>query len=388
MLCFGVSVMAAPRRVNDWSAAELQTLRRMSIDTLGSPPADPTNRVADDVRAADLGQRLFGDARMSANGRVSCASCHNPAAGFTDRFATGHGVAAGTRRTMPVVPAIYSAWQFWDGRADSLWAQALGPIENPVEHGFTRGQVVDLIAKFYRRDYERVFGPLTLPSIGNASPLGNRDARRRWASLSAEERRATDIVFANVAKAIAAFERTLRLPETQFDRYVAWLLDGRKGPPPLTSNETVGLRVFIGKGRCSTCHSGPLFTNNEFANTGVPDRRLDNGRASAIPKALADPFNCRGAFNDAVARRCDELDFVASGSADVLGAFKVPSLRGVALRPPYMHAGQLRSLEAVIRHYERASPARVGRTQLRPLTLDDEERRGLIAFLTTLNPAR
>lgn len=382
-----MAVMAAPRRKEDWSAAELQTLRGMSIDTLGSPPADLSNRVADDARAAQLGQRLFGDARMSANKRVSCASCHDPAAGFTDRFATGHGMAVGTRRTMPIAPAIYSAWQFWDGRADSLWAQALGPIENPGEHGSTRGQVADLVARHYRRDYERVFGQMPIKPVGRASPLGNAEARRNWGLLPLERKRAIDTVFANVAKAIAAFERTQRLPGTRFDRYVAWLLDGQKGPSPLTPSETVGLRIFVGKGRCSTCHSGPLFSNGEFANTGVSDRRLDDGRTSAIAKALADPFNCRGMFNDAVARRCEELDFVASGSAELVGAFKVPSLRGVALRPPYMHAGQLSSLDAVIRHYERASPARLGRSQLKPFDLDDKERRGLLAFLATLDPA-
>src|SRR5690349_5793022 len=137
------AVAAAPQ-TDDWTEEQLRTLRGMSTEALGPPPADPTNRVADNPRAARLGASLFADRRMSSNGAVSCATCHEPARDFTDRTPTAHGVGIGTRRTMPITPALYSPWQFWDGRADSLWAQALGPVENPLEHDFSRGEVFDL----------------------------------------------------------------------------------------------------------------------------------------------------------------------------------------------------------------------------------------------------
>lgn len=356
----------------------------MSIEALGPPPPDPTNRVADDRRAANLGRRLFSDARLSANGKVSCASCHDPSSGFTDRFATGRGISVGTRRTMPIMPAVYSTWQFWDGRSDSVWSQALGPLENPAEHGFTRGEVVDLIVKSYRHDYEQIFGAIPPLSVGRASPTGDAASRQRWGKLSPDQQRQVDEIFANAGKAIASFERTQRFKETRFDQYVNWLVGGQSGRPPLTESEVIGLRVFLGKARCSTCHSGPLFSNGEFANTGVPDARLDKGRANALSKVLADPFNCRGAYNDSKSRKCDELEFLVLGSADQIGAFKVPSLRGVAQRPPYMHAGQIRSLKDVVRHYERASPASIGRSQLQAFTLTPDERRSLVAFLGAL----
>lgn len=105
-----------------WSVAELKVLHGLWIGALGPPPPAPSNQVADNVAAADLGRALFSDTRLSANGQVSCASCHRPDHAFTDALPTGQGVGTGNRRTMPIASAVYSPWQFWDGRADSLWA--------------------------------------------------------------------------------------------------------------------------------------------------------------------------------------------------------------------------------------------------------------------------
>lgn len=365
-------------------------MRSLSIDNLKPPPADPTNRVADDPSAAELGGLLFGDVRLSANGKVSCATCHDPANGFTDRTPTGHGIASGTRRTMPIAPAVYSTWQFWDGRADSLWAQALGPIENPLEHGFTRGGVAGVVRANYAKHYTSLFGPLPRFRDGRASPLGDAAARHAWEVKPASERDAIDQVFANAGKAIAAFERRQKIQPGRFDAYVRTLSLPTPAASPLSVQEVQGLRIFIGKGRCTTCHSGPLFTNNEFANTGVPARRglpQDRGRIDGVGKALSDPFNCRGRFNDAQTRQCEELEFAVTGDEEQIGAFNVPSLRGVALRPPYMHAGQFPSLDAAVRHYSAAPAAPAGHSQLRPLGLSSSERRSLVAFLQTLSPA-
>ena len=382
-----VSLGAAPPPPAGWSPEELRLLTSLSIDRLGPVPADPSNRVADDPEAAELGRLLFSDPRLSANGKVSCASCHDPANGFTDRRATGLGIGTGTRRTMPILPAIYSTWQLWDGRADSLWAQALGPLENPLEHGFTRSEVAALVRTHYVGRYHRLFGPLPKLPAGRASPLGDPEARRRWATLSASQRQAVDRVFVKAGKAIAAFERRQRLQPTRFDLYLRSPSDS--SPSPLSHREEAGLRIFIGKGKCTSCHGGPLLTNSDFANTGVPVRPgapADEGLIAGVEVVRADPFNCKGAFSDDPGRSCDELEFAARGSPEQVRAYKVPSLRGVALRPPYMHAGQYADLERVVSHYSEAPAAPAGRTQLRPLRLNPRERGDLVAFLKTLSP--
>ena len=271
-----------------WSAADLKTLRGLWIGDLGPPPPDPSNRVADTAEAAALGGMLFADQRLSANGQVSCASCHQPDHSFTDALPTGHGVGVGTRRTMPIAPAVYSPWQFWDGRADSLWSQALGPIENPVEHGFTRLEVARVLAAHYQGAYEGLFGPL--PDMTDrerfpprAAPNGAPEAKAAWARMSPDDQVRINRVYANFGKAIAAFERTLTVRSSRFDDYLGGLL-GAPGPHArLSSDEMAGLSLFIGKGQCSNCHNGPLLSNHGFANTGVPARSdlpTDPGRAS------------------------------------------------------------------------------------------------------------
>lgn len=384
-----VGLGAAPPPPSGWTDEELRVLSSLSIDELGPVSPDPSNRVADSRSAAEFGQLLFNDRGLSANGKVSCATCHDPAHGFTDLTPTGRGVGVGPRRTMPIVPAAHSPWQFWDGRADSLWAQALGPLENPVEHGFTRGEIAAVVRAKYASQYTRLFGPLPAVEPGRASPVGDPAAQRQWAALPEPHREAVDRVFVNVGKAIAAFERQLKPQDTKLDRYIRSLASGSHQGSLLSSQEIAGLRIFIGKGQCVTCHGGPLLTNNGFANTGVPPvpgGKLDRGRSAGVRTALSDPFNCRGRFSDDSERRCGELDFAVTGAAEQVGAFKVPSLRGAASRPPYMHAGQFKTLERVVRHYSDAPSAPVGRSQLRALGLSAEERRNVVAFLKTLDP--
>ncbi len=374
-----------------WTPEDLATIRSLSPQTLPKPPADPSNRVADDPQARELGRTLFFDARLSANGKVSCASCHQPAHGFTDGLAVGRGIAEGSRRTMPIAAAVHSPWQFWDGRADSLWAQALGPVENPLEHGFTRTEVARLLATSYGRAYRRVFGrtppdPATLPL--RASPLGDAPAQAAWARMTPTGQQAVNVTFANFGKAIAAYERTLAVKPGRFDRYMAGLMGETRGAERFTPDETEGLRLFIGKAQCVTCHNGPLFSNGGFANTGVPARAghdADSGRGAGVGKAVADPFNCKGPYSDASPDRCEELEFTVRKSPELEGAFKVPTLRGVAQRAPYMHAGQVGGLEAVLDHYNRAPAAATGHTELKPLDLSPMERRQIIAFLRTLD---
>src|SRR5688572_677818 len=139
-----------------WSEVEVAELSTLWVGSLEALPADPTNRVADDPRAADLGRRLFFDTRLSASGRVACATCHKPDQEFQDGTALATGVGVTNRRTMPIAGTAYSPFLFWDGRKDSLWAQALGPLESPVEHGGTREQYARVIADHYRSDYDEI----------------------------------------------------------------------------------------------------------------------------------------------------------------------------------------------------------------------------------------
>src|SRR4051812_3794486 len=158
-----VSVAAAPGAQLPrprWSADERTMLKSLSLTSLQPLAPDPSNKYGDDPRAAALGRELFFDTRLSGNSKVSCASCHVPTLQFQDDSALGHGVGVTARRTMPVAATARSPWQFWDGRSDSQWSQALGPLESAVEHGGTRTQYARLIADHYRAQYEETFGVL------------------------------------------------------------------------------------------------------------------------------------------------------------------------------------------------------------------------------------
>lgn len=388
-------------RGDRWSDADKATLGSMMLSRLPAPPADPSNAVEGRPEAVALGERLFADARLSKNGRVSCASCHDPARGFQDGLPVGQGVGTGARRTMPIAAAAHGSWFFWDGRKDSLWSQALGPLEDAAEHGSNRARLVRLLQANHRGEYERLFGPM--PSLqgvpADAGPLGNAQEREAWARMSNEQRDAVNRTFANLGKAIAAYERTVTPGESRFDRYVAAVLAGdTQAQQVMTPQEVNGLRLFIGKGQCATCHNGPLLTDQHFHNTGVPPRepsRPDRGRAAALARVQHDEFNCLGRYSDAGGDACQELRFIASDDPGMEGAFKTPGLRNVAERAPYMHAGQIASLEEVVAHYRRSPAAAVGHSELahgggghgerRPIRLSDAEARDLVAFLKTLS---
>lgn len=351
-----------------WTPAQLEELRSLSLQALEPLPPDPTNRVADDRRAADLGRRLFFDPRLSSNGQVSCGTCHQPERGFQDDRTLAVGVGTTTRRAMPIAGMARSPFLFWDGRKDSLWAQALGPLESPVEHGGTRGQYARVIAEHYRTDYEALFG--ALPGLADGSS---------WDVVTG--------IFVNIGKAIAAFERLVGFGASRFDDYVAAVTTGRSGDGILNDDEVAGLRLFMGKGHCTQCHNGPLLSNYEFHNTGVPPRPelpAEHGRLDGATVVATDEFNCRSRWSDA-RQHCPELEFMVTGDHTQDRAYKVPSLRNVAERAPYMDAGQIATMAGVIDHYDRAPAATSGHTELHPLRLKAAERRQLEAFLRTLS---
>jgi cytochrome c peroxidase len=381
----------AASRGDRWSDEDPEVLRGLSLSALEPLPADPTNRVADNPQAVQFGQRLFFDTRLSSNGKVSCATCHVADREFQDGTPLAKGVGTTDRRTMPVAGTAYSPFLFWDGRKDSQWAQALGPLESAVEHGGSRAQYAHVIAEQYRDEYERLFGPLPdLRAIPRAAgPVPDPAARAAWDAMTDEQHVAVTQVYVNIGKAIAAYERRLQYGPSRFDRYVDSLAGtGCASEDVLTRDEIAGLRLFIGKANCTQCHNGPLFTNSEFHNTGVPaasTAKADRGRTTGAKDVLADEFNCRSRWSDAKGGRCPELEFLVSEGHTLERAFKVPSLRNVAERAPYMHAGQFASLGEVVAHYNRAPGAPAGHSELKPLRLSASELQQLTAFLRTLS---
>ena len=381
--------LAGPR----WSSAQRETLRSLSLASLGPLPADPSNRYGDDISAARLGQRLFFDTRLSGNGKVACATCHIASRDFQDGTPLAHGAGTTNRRTMPIAGTAHSPWMFWDGRADSQWAQALGPLESALEHGGDRTQYAHIIAAYYGDEYEAVFG--RLPMLGgmpaHAGPVADSARVAAWRRMSASAQDDISRVYANMGKAIAAFERRIGFAPSRFDRYVESELAGRAhtAADSLSPDEEAGLRLFIGKANCSTCHNGPLFTDNHFHNTGVPASTsvaaVDSGRAVGARQVVASEFSCTSRYSDAKPEDCDELRFAVTEGDELLRAYKTPSLRGVAERAPYMHAGQLATLADVVAHYDRAAAAPFGHSELKPLQLSNSERRQIEAFLRTLS---
>jgi cytochrome c peroxidase len=380
----------AATRGDRWTSEQIEELQTLSLADLEPLPADPTNRVADDPRAVAMGHRLFFDTRLSSNGKVSCATCHLPDREFQDGTALARGVGKTVRRTMPVAGTARSPFLFWDGRKDSQWAQALGPLESPVEHGGSRAQYAHVIGEHYRGEYETLFG--TLPDLSAvpaaAGPVDDPAARKAWEGMSAEERDAVTSIFVNVGKAIAAYERRLEYGQSRFDRYVTILTQTGNAPKDvLTDDEVAGLRLFTGRANCIQCHNGPLLTNNEFHNTGVPANPAlpaDRGRMAGASKVLKDEFNCRSRWSDAPGQ-CSELEYLVSDAHELERSYKVPSLRNVAGRGPYMHAGQMATLSDVLRHYNTAPAAPAGHSEVKPLRLNQRELRQLEAFLKSLS---
>ena len=376
-----------------WTADQRALLGSLSLSSLGAVPADPSNRYADDSAAARLGHQLFFDARLSGTGRVSCASCHVPEQEFQDGLPLANGVGTTNRRTMPVAGTAHSPWQFWDGRADSQWGQALGPLESAVEHGGDRTQYAHHIAAQYRQQYEAVFG--RLPDLAglprHAGPVSDTGRAALRARMPAARRDEISRVYANIGKAIAAYERRIGFAPSRFDRYVDAELRGRAHTTEsaFTRDEEAGLRLFMGKASCINCHNGALFTDNSFHNTGVAAPRaslpVDSGRAAGVRQAVGGEFNCTSRYSDAKPEDCQELRFAVTEGQELVRAFKTPSLRNVADRAPYMHAGQIPTLAAVVSHYNEAPRAPFGHSELKALGLSGEEMRQLEAFLRTLS---
>jgi len=277
-----------------------------------------------DSRAkVQLGAQLFFDPRLSVDGSVSCATCHDPAQAWANHGRTDTGVLGriGSRNSGTILDAARMSHQFWDGRADSLEAQAWGPILNPLEMGETEEQVLAKLRAIpgYRAAFQRVF---------HSGPTK-----------------------AGVAQALAAFERTVVSGPSPYDRHL------RGDRRALSASARRGLQLFEGKGGCFRCHQGQTRTNQGFANLGVG---LDS-----LPPDLGRE--------------------VVTGDPDDRGRFKTPGLRNVALTWPYFHDGSAATLEAVIEVYDQGGIANSHLDRsIRPLDLAPQEKRDLKAFLEAL----
>ncbi|MBU6950847.1 cytochrome-c peroxidase [Hahella sp. HN01] len=397
------SIAVAASDVYQFTDADRDFIARFSLSALPELPAAPSNKYADNEEAAELGRMLFFDRSLSGNGQVSCAQCHNPQLYFTDGLPQSQAIGT-TRRSAPSIPgAIYGPWQFWDGRTDSLWAQALSPMEDQNEHGLDRTSAAKAMATDYREEYVKLFGDandldavsgLTLP----ASPKVAGDAEKNWSQLSAAQQEAVNRVFANMGKAIMAYERKLKLPPARFDQFID-LLEKKAGEDKLktvmSADEIQGMRLFMGKANCASCHNGPLFTNFEFHNIGAPEpdvKQVDLGRFQGVNDLTKNEFTCLSPVSDAELEQCEEMAFLKKQGPELVGAFKTPSLRNVAATAPYMQAGQFATLQDVVQHYNKPKPPYYDREQhpsrphfdIIPLGLTEEELAQLVAFLGSL----
>jgi len=278
-----------------------------------------------------LGKKLFSDPILSSDRTVSCASCHNPAFAFADtaRFSKGVGGKPTKRNTPTVLNMSARDSYFWDGRAGTLEQQALMPIQNPDEMNLSIQEAIKRLNadKKYKIWFQKIY-----------KQAPNQE---------------------NLAKALAAFERTLETSETDFEKYMA----GDK--QAISPDAAAGRKLFVNKAKCFDCHFGPDFTGDEFKNIGF----------------------YTGLKND------DQGRFGITKDSIDLGKFKVPGLRNIALTSPYMHDGRFKTIRQVIEYYEDPSlfiqgSMNIDTTFSKPLKLTEKEKDQLEAFLLTLTDKR
>ncbi len=397
-----------PPAEHPYTDEELELI--FTLSPLPPPPPDPTNAVADDPDAAHLGQFLFFDRRLSRDGTMSCATCHDPGKGWADAqpiaqasaHASANRLEPLQRHTQTLWNVAYNRWFFWDGRADTLWAQALVPLEDPREHGTTRLEIAHLVHgdPQLREAYEGIFGALPdlddeerFPAAGRPVPDDEAHPHHvAWSAMAGEDHLAVNRVFTNVAKCIAAFERRIVTNSAPFDWYVGALQRGDPALPRIFPRAAErGLKLFVGKAGCRNCHHGPNFTDLEFHNTRLPHGRggeqRDPGRYRGQDLVVASEFNGIGPYSDDTSGEARLAIEHLKPKGHDWGEFKTPTLRNTAATAPYMHQGQLARLEDVVRFYstlEGAVPPPHPDPLLQPLNLTEDEIRDLVAFLETL----
>jgi cytochrome c peroxidase len=329
-------------------------------------PKDLTQAVTphDNPTTADrvaLGKKLFFDGRLSADGTVACATCHDPSKGFTDGRATSVGIKkqVGHRNAPTVLNALYNDTQFWDGRAHLLEDQAKLPITNPIEMGQPNlDAAVAAVANIaeYRDAFTKVF---------SRAPNGD-----------------------DLARAIAAYERTQIAFDAPFDRFLA----GDENA--LDKSARRGWALFNGRGRCMSCHgmnaTQPTFSDNKFHNIGVSAHKSNFVDLARKAMVMVDSGNPKEVDRAALETDLSELGrFLVTKNGADLGAFKTSTLRNVVITPPYFHDGSQDTLWDVLDHYNKGgvqNPFLDGGIQR--LGLSESEIDDLVAFLASLTSDR
>lgn len=340
---------------------------------LGLPPVPVPADNPITPKKVELGEKLFGDVRFSSTGKVSCATCHEAAKAFTDSprlVSRGIEGLTGTRNAPTVVNAAYLRSQFWDGREPDLEAQSMQPFLNPVEMGLESHEPILQVIRDdpdYQRLFEAAFG-----KTGEA------------------------VTIAEVAKAIASFERTLVAGDSPFDRY---RFGGDK--TAMSAAAIRGLDVFLDQGRCVSCHtiseSHALFTDSRFHNINVSFDKISKGVDDLATSYLA--RKAEGADVDITVltdESASELGrFAVSEQWRDIGSFKTPTLRNVALTAPYMHDGSVKTLAEVVRFYNNGGRHKAEDSLndfqsggIRSLDLSEDQQKDLVAFLEALTSPR
>ena len=319
------------------------------------PPDNPLT-----PEKVSLGESLYFDKRLSADGTISCATCHDPATAFADNrpLAVGIEDKIGTRNAPTILNAMFNQQLFWDGRTASLEEQAKQPLLNPREMGMPDYET--LIARLsgipeYRQGFQRVFGT-------------------------------EQITLDHLVKAIAAYERTQLTGDSPFDRFIVGASSA------LTESQKRGWELFKGKAKCIECHTfsaaAPFFTDASFHNTGITTKETDFARLVREAETLqgSKMFGARGANLLAHAERFSELGrYVVTGQPKDIGAFRTPTLRDVELTAPYMHNASEKTLLDVVKFYNRGGrPNPYLDRRIRPLNLTEEETNQLVEFMRAL----
>jgi cytochrome c peroxidase len=348
------------------------------------PPPDPSNVYADSIPAAAIGGKLFSDTRLSPSGMVDCAGCHSPLRQLTDGFPTSaDGVGRVTRNSPSLTFAAYIPWAFYDGRADSLWSQALGPIEASNEFGSDRLFVAHAIYDYYRPQYEAVFGAMPPLDDTTRFPPDGMPGQATWIGMATADQVAVTQVFVNIGKSFEAFERTFRGAGASLDAYASGQLSA------LSDDQKDGLLDFLQAG-CAQCHYGPRLTDDSFHVLRFPGGSLeaggDPGRQAGIPQYIASEFDLGSSWSDdtSLARPAPVA------GAWTLGAFKTPQLRNVALTEPYGHGGNYANLSDVVEVIRTGglpagSPLTTGTTEPWVVTFPQAYDGPITTFLTSLD---
>jgi len=296
----------------------------------------------------ELGRQLYFDPRLSVDSTVSCASCHSPTEGYSANTKTGVGIRGqlGGRNSPVSFNRILSGPQFWDGRADSLEAQAVGPLQNPIEMGFTHEGVVKRLGEMpvYKKQFEKIFGELSIDRVGQAiaafervlvtapSPYDHNEQLQSFATLDADDIAEDQDLAAKYAATKAAVEAQ-----------------------PMSEEAKRGREIFFSeKGNCTACHVGANLADENYHNIGIGmDKPEPDVGRFAVTKDPADT-----------------------------GAFKTPTIRNVALSGPYMHDGSVATLEEVVEWYDKGGhPNPTLSAKIRPLKLSTQEKADLVEFM-------